>query len=201
MRYVAGVFAVIGILAVAAAIYVFSGFYDVSALVPHWAITLEALEVARERSIEHYSKSVSLPSQKDGKLLDAGFAHYDSMCRRCHGAPGQQQEAFARGLYPNPPSLTGRELQNAPDREVFWIVQNGLKMTAMPAFKATHSPEEIWGILLFVRKLPAMTPAAYNDFVRRAGGEGAIVKGHKQEHQTPAPAPPAGGPVKENPEP
>ncbi|MGJ0531920.1 MAG: c-type cytochrome [Methylocystis sp.] len=41
--------------------------------------------------------------------------------------------------------------------ELFWIIKNGVKMTAMPAFGPTHQDEQIWNIVAFVRRLPRLS--------------------------------------------
>jgi mono/diheme cytochrome c family protein len=49
-------------------------------------------------------------------------------------------------------------VQKRTDGELFWVVQNGIRMTGMPAFGPTHKDEEIWKIVAFLRHLPALTP-------------------------------------------
>ncbi len=196
MRYVYGVLTAIAVIIAAVLIFIYSGWYNVAATVHHWGITFETLETIVDRSVEHHSKSIPVPAEKDGKLLDIGFEHYHTMCRLCHGAPGYEKEEFAKGLYPNPPNLTDREIQQAPDRELFWVIQNGIKMTGMPAFIVTHPANELWGTLLFVRKLPKMTPQDYKALVQSKGGEAEIEKHHDMGGmQTPpgAPAKPSAG--------
>lgn len=191
MRYLYGILTVIGIIVAAVLIFIYSGWYNVAANVPHWDLTFNALATIVDRSVEHHSEEIRLPAEKDGKLLDIGFEHYHSMCRLCHGAPGYEKEEFAKGLYPNPPNLTDRGIQQAPDQELFWVIQNGIKLTGMPAFIVTHPANELWGVLLFVRKLPKMTPQEYKALVKAKGGEAGIEKGHEMEEMHhPGSAPP-----------
>jgi mono/diheme cytochrome c family protein len=44
------------------------------------------------------------------------------------------------------------------DGELFWTIRQGVRMTGMPAFAPTHSDEEIWKIVTFIRHLPHLTP-------------------------------------------
>jgi mono/diheme cytochrome c family protein len=70
-------------------------------------------------------------------------------------------------MRPRPPHLA----QAAPEweiEEVYWLVENGVKMSGMPAFGPTHDADTLWGIAAFVKELPAMTPEAYAS----VGGEG-----------------------------
>ena len=74
-----------------------------------------------------------------------------------------------QGLYPAPPDFTSKQTVLPSDAEVYWIIRNGLKMTGMPAFGSTHSDEEIWGIILFVRCVQNLTPEEYDTMVKTAG--------------------------------
>ena len=86
----------------------------------------------------------------------AGLEHYRSMCVRCHRGPGVQPEEFSEGLNPPVPILehAGNEFTDA---ELFWITKHGIRMTAMPAFGATHKDEEIWKIVEAVKALDSLT--------------------------------------------
>ncbi len=63
------------------------------------------------------------------------------------------------------------------DAEAFWVLKSGIKMTGMPAFGPTHDDDELWGIVGFWRRLPAMKPEQYKELIESAG-----VKAEKEEH-------------------
>ncbi len=48
-------------------------------------------------------------------------------------------------------------------------MQNGIKMTGMPAFGATHSKDELLGLVFFMRRLRGMTHGEYAAMVKTAG--------------------------------
>ena len=54
-----------------------------------------------------------------------------------------------------------------PPQRAFWIVKHGIKMSAMPAWGKTLDDAQIWDIVAFVRKLPDMSPEAYQDLSTR----------------------------------
>ena len=94
--------------------------------------------------------------------------------------PGASREQFADGLNPGPPNLA-RSTGDLTPGEVFWIIKNGIKMTAMPAFGKAYTDDQIWHIAFFVkRKLPNVTPAQYAAYPtaqeRSEAGETAQVK-------------------------
>ncbi|ESW79291.1 hypothetical protein X772_28155 [Mesorhizobium sp. LSJC280B00] len=63
------------------------------------------------------------------------------------------------------------------DAELYWIMQNGIKMTGMPAFGSTHNQEELWAMVAFTRRLPEMSQSEYEKITEaseghhQAGGE------------------------------
>ena len=159
----------IAFIIVCVAVFIWLGWYNVGADVPHWKITFWLLEKARERSVEMHSKDIASPSFNDQKLPDVGFPHFNEMCRQCHGAPGYPPDEFAEGLYPRPPSLASRDVQQELSAsELFWIVKHGIKMTGMPGFGKTHTDDQIWGIIAIVKKLPEMNHAAYEEMVKKS---------------------------------
>ena len=169
MKIVLAAFMILCLAASATAVFVWSGFYDVAADVPHWRITELVLEEARERSIYEHSKGIIVPPLKDPTLIKIGFSHYHAMCRFCHNAPGYSRTEISRGLYPAPPDFTAKGMSFPSDKEVYWIVANGIKMTGMPSFRATHTEEELWGMILFAKRVPGMRPEEYEVMLKEAG--------------------------------
>jgi mono/diheme cytochrome c family protein len=163
------------VLGAAALAFAFSGRYNVSARVPHLATTTLLLEAVRDRSIAHYSSKIELPPPAAPAAAMVGAVHFDATCRKCHGAPGMPQEEFAEGLYPKPPSLS-ESTRDLSRKEIFWVIENGLKMTGMPAFGGNHERDEIIAMAAFIEKLPELDTQGYAQFVQQAkahgGGEG-----------------------------
>jgi len=156
---VASVFATLLLILVAVAAVVFSGAYDVAADAPHTAVIAKLIAYAREQSIESRASGVRAPSLNNPKMIAEGAEHYAAMCTGCHLAPGMRENEMRPGLNPKPPVLA--ELPPADPREQFWIIDHGIKMTAMPAWGKSHSEEEIWNMVAFLQKLPGMSPAQY----------------------------------------
>ncbi|MCJ7783025.1 MAG: cytochrome c, partial [Desulfobacterales bacterium] len=150
------------------AVFVWWGGYNVAATVPHWKVTRWFLEEVRERSISSHSKGVDVPSSKDPKLIEIGLRHYHSMRRLCHNAPGCAQTEITQGLNPRPPDFTRKEIGWGSEAELCWVIKNGIKMTGMPAFGPTHSEDELWGVVAFLKKLPSLKPEEYKAMVKAA---------------------------------
>ncbi len=149
---------VVAIVIAGGFLYLYIGYYDISAVRPHRKMTLVILNEVRERSIAFHSRGIKVPpSLNDPAQLEIGKKLFQETCSLCHGT---QREAFADGLYPNPPYLGSRDIRSMTDKEIFWVVKNGIKMTGMPAFGIRYKEEELWGAVKVVRSLPATKPAA-----------------------------------------
>jgi len=154
---------VIVVILLGGIIFIASGVYNVAATSKDSPLIALILEATRERSVESRADNVVVPPESvltDPNTLRLGFEHYNKMCVICHNAPGVKPSDARVGLNPKPPLL----FETAGDlsyREGFWVVKNGIKMTAMPAWGVTHSDEKIWAIVAFVKTLPGMTPAQY----------------------------------------
>ena len=159
-----------------------SGAYNIAATEKHWSITEKIIEWVRESSVEARAKDLQVPSLDDEKLLASGAEHYHAMCTICHLAPGLKPTELSIGLYPQAPIFHQREPINDPTKKLerarayFWVIKNGLKMTAMPAWGLSHDDSSIWGMTAFVLKMSKMTPEHYENLVSSA-------KGHGHDHE------------------
>jgi len=140
-----------------------SGIYNISALDPHSEITLQLITLARDRSITFHASEGKTPVLADPTLSAKGASTYREFCSDCHGGPGAGAEPFSQGLYPAPANLLSGHIQKQwKDNQLYWIVENGIKMTGMPAFGFTLEPGELSGIVAFLKRLPGMKPEEYN---------------------------------------
>jgi mono/diheme cytochrome c family protein len=89
--------------------------------------------------------------------LKAGQDDFDEHCSGCHGLQGSGQNRLEADFYPPVPNLTG-DTQKWSDGELYFIVANGISMTAMPGFGKKHDPKEIWAMILWVRHLAQLSP-------------------------------------------
>jgi len=124
---------------------------------PGW-IEAELASWSRERTIERRAPKAENPYAGDPSAIAEGMKHYRANCLICHGAPGTPITEIARGLNPPAPAL-GDANSGPSDAELFWVTKHGIRFTSMPAFGSTHSDEQIWKIVAFLRHLPKLTKA------------------------------------------
>ncbi len=153
--------AVIILALVALVIFVYSGTYNIAASEPHSNIEEWLLETMMENSIESRAGSLTAPDLSGDDMIASGFSHFDAMCTECHGAPGVNPDEFAVGLNPKAPELS-HEAEEWSAEELFWITKHGIKFTGMPAFGETHSDDDIWAIVAFMKKLPELGYSGYD---------------------------------------
>jgi len=158
MRFLAGVLVGIALLGAAAVFLLASGLFEVAAAVPPGSLETHLARFALDRSVSRRASNTTNPVARDADALRAGREHYKEMCVACHGAPGVDPSEIGEGLNPPAPDLTLERVQRRSDGELFWIVQNGIRMSGMPAFGATHKERQIWEIVAFLRHLPSITP-------------------------------------------
>ncbi|MBW8878876.1 MAG: cytochrome c [Acidobacteria bacterium] len=176
---------VLVLLVLAGVAFMYSGLYDVAASTPDNGLLKTILETTRDRSVAHRLEGITPPNLDDPQRIQTGLAHYHEMCATCHGAPGVKISEIGQGLNPYPPELAARRGAGDP-RESFWIVKNGLKMTGMPSFGVTHSDEEIWAIVAFLRRMPKLKPEEYKAMVKQAGLGAPGEENEAHEHGAPA---------------
>ena len=101
----------------------------------------------------------------------AARAHWADHCASCHALDGSGNTVIGRNLYPPAPDMKDTQTQELTDGELFYIISNGVRFTGMPAWGGEDSPEEIWQLVSFIRRLPTLTPEELKEMEQPAGGE------------------------------
>lgn len=162
-------------LALIALIFIYAGWVNIAADVPHNPIVFSVLEIARERAIQRDASLVSVPSDiSDPERVRRGSGNYDAMCVNCHLSPGQNNSEIRLGLYPTPPNLTEKEQGvnfSQQSKIRFWVIKHGIKASGMPAWsKGGMSDQEIWDLVSFLQQLPEMDEHRYRILVHTSDG-------------------------------
>lgn len=99
------------------------------------------------------------PVEPTPAVLEDGLQHFADHCAVCHGNNGSGDTEIGRGLYPRAPDMRGASTQQLYDGELFSIIENGIRLTGMPAW-GTGTPEgqrASWHLVHFIRRLPKLT--------------------------------------------
>lgn len=101
------------------------------------------------------------PVASTPETLAEGMSHFADHCASCHGNDGSGNTELGRGFFPKAPDMRLAATQEMTDGELFWVIENGIRFTGMPAWgTGTKAGEESsWRLVQFIRHLPALTPA------------------------------------------
>jgi len=123
------------------------------------------VEVVLARAMRHYAVPAGLrgrknPSALTPALLAEAKAHFADHCASCHGNDGRGQTGIGQRLYPRAPDMTQPATQSQSDGELFATIENGIRLTGMPAWGdgSAKSAQETWALVHFIRHLPQLTP-------------------------------------------
>jgi mono/diheme cytochrome c family protein len=133
----------------------------------------------RDGSIAGHSANLQIPDLEDSALILKGAGQYAAMCVDCHLAPGIEKSEIRPGLYPEPPNLA--HVRIAPN-VAFWAIKHGIKMSAMPAWGASHDDPTIWSMVASRQKLPGMTRAQYKEIIAKAPRDEDMDMDEGEEH-------------------
>lgn len=155
--------------------FAYSGLYDVGATSPHWPVSNWLMKTTMHASVERRASEIVAPDFSE-EMKRAGANDFEAMCVSCHGSPGQKPGAMGRGLNPKAPNLA-LSAKHLTASELYWITKNGIKMTGMPSWSASHTDAELWPVVAFMTELPNLDEAGYAAYLEQASGAG--------HHQTP----------------
>jgi mono/diheme cytochrome c family protein len=129
--------------------------FNPSALLePGKAETYAATTALRILVWQRARREVMLPARADWKAgVEQGDKLYGVECADCHGLDGHTPTDEGRWMHPRAANLTSGQVQQFSDRELFWIVKNGIRLSGMPAFAKVETDEHIWNLVGYLRTL------------------------------------------------
>ncbi len=116
-------------------------------------------------------KNAKNPMQSTRENIEEGRQNFSHYCYACHGLDGQATGVpFSDSMSPPVPSLASRSVQSYSDGQLYWVINNGLWPSGMPAAKGILTDDEMWSIVLYIRHLP---PAGSLGEPQAYSGEGS----------------------------
>jgi mono/diheme cytochrome c family protein len=113
----------------------------------------------RSMAIARRAASLTNPVAYSAEVIADGRAHFADHCAICHANDGSGKTAIGEGLWPKAPDMRQPTTQNLTDGELFWIIENGIRFTGMPAWStdSKEGEEASWRLVHFIRHLPKLT--------------------------------------------
>jgi len=129
-----------------------------SALATPSAVEELAATTARKLAVPYAYRELRNPIPPSTENIRGGMEHFAFHCSPCHSNDGSGHTVYGKGLYPKPPDLRAAGTQNKSDGELYYTIDNGVRLSGMPAFSGTHTAAQTWRLVLFIRHLPQITP-------------------------------------------
>jgi cytochrome c len=113
----------------------------------------------RRLAIPIAQRNAPNPVPPSPDVLKESLAHFADHCAVCHANDGSGQTPIGRNVYPKAPDLRLADTQSMSDGELFWMIHNGIRFTAMPAWGEGDPEKDLdsWKLVHFIRHLPKLT--------------------------------------------
>jgi predicted CXXCH cytochrome family protein len=122
-------------------------------------------ETAIARIVRHFAiprteRQRMDPLAPSAENLQTGREEFLAHCSNCHGVDGSGRTPMGSHLYPRVPDLRAAPTQDLSDGEIHYIIENGVPLTGMPAWKnpQPESADRLWKLVLYIRTLNPLTP-------------------------------------------
>lgn len=106
----------------------------------------------------------SAPIEASATNLTSGAKIYREQCAACHGLYGRPSD-YAAHMYPHAPQLWAPHrngvigVNDDPAGETFWKVENGIRLTGMPAFDKILNQTQMWQVTVLLKSAGQPMPA------------------------------------------
>jgi mono/diheme cytochrome c family protein len=113
---------------------------------------------ARSMAIPAEAKLRVNPIADSAEALAAARAHWADHCASCHANNGSGETEIGKHLYPPSPDMRKEQTQQMSDGELFYIIENGIRLSGMPAWGGSdHGKQDSWKLVRFIRHLPQLS--------------------------------------------
>lgn len=123
------------------------------------AIETRLANAAKDVVIPFEAEKATNPTPDTDLTLAQGKEVFQSHCALCHSGDGHSQNQLGLAMYPPAMDLTSPHVQSWKDQELYWIVQNGIRLTGMPGWQGIIPDNDTWKVVRYIHALPRLTPA------------------------------------------
>ncbi len=115
---------------------------------------------ARAWAVPGEYRGLTNPVLRNAESVRSGLEHFADHCATCHANDGSGDSDMGRGMFPPAPDMTESGTQSLSDGELFYIIEQGIRFTGMPAWGTgtIEGEESSWHLVNFIRYLPDLTP-------------------------------------------
>src|SRR5215216_1159781 len=141
-------------------VFIWIGSRGISAKAQPGRVETVVARTMRHLAIPRGARERQNPVSRSADVVKEGLAHYADHCAACHANDGSGETELGLGLYPKPPDMRLQATQFLTDGELFYIIENGVRLTGMPAWSTgtEEGTAATWHLVHFIRELPRLTP-------------------------------------------
>ena len=175
-RFIGGVVAMILVL-VLGLVFALMGFVDMRADNPPSRMESTLAGHAMDASVARAAPKLANPIAADEGNLVAGARLYRDHCALCHGDPAHPKSPLADSLNPPAPQFMD-EMADMPENQNFYILEHGIRWTAMPGWKSVLTVQQIWQTVTFLSHMNDLPSAAKQVFTDTAPSSEPVPHSH-----------------------
>jgi mono/diheme cytochrome c family protein len=125
------------------------------------------------------------PVPNTPEVLGDARAHWADHCAICHANDGSGEASMGKHTYPPAPDMRLPATQRMTDGELFFIIQNGVRLSGMPAWggASDHDVQDSWKLVHFIRHLPQLTAAEKKEMEKLNPKSPAELKEEEEEER------------------
>lgn len=118
-------------------------------------VTRQARAMALPAGVREHANPIAYSPE----ILAEARAHWADHCAACHSNNGSGNAEMGKHMYPPAPDMRQANTQDLTDGELFYIIQNGIRLTGMPSWGSgtAHDEQDSWKLVLLIRHLPKLT--------------------------------------------
>lgn len=122
-----------------------------------------------DAAVDRRAPDIKNPIEADDANLIAGMKVYQTNCASCHGDIHHPHGMLADSLYPRAPQFV-EDAPDMPENQNVYIIQHGIRLSGMPAWKPVLSEQEIWQVTTFLSHMDKLPPQVSDAWKAAAGG-------------------------------
>lgn len=193
--FLAGVLTLAIILAAGGWIFLRSMAHGFSARAQPTAFEVFVARTVRNLAMPADARDKPNPIPDSPEAIAEARGHWADHCAACHANDGSGRIPMGQQMVPPAPDMRQEDTQKMTDGELFYIIENGVRLTGMPAWGGTaHGQEDSWKLVHFIRRLPSLTQAEIREMESLNPKTPEDIEEEKQEEEFLK-----GGPVSEAP--
>jgi mono/diheme cytochrome c family protein len=123
------------------------------------AVERVVMQAVHWLSVPRAARAAVNPVAFSADVFGQSRAHFADHCASCHGNDGSGNTELGRSLFPRAPDMRLAQTQDKTDGELYWIIENGIRLTGMPAWGVGGGNDtDTWKLVHFIRHLRELTP-------------------------------------------